>query len=170
MAARKPFTVAGDSQVRAELHRLAKAYPKAVGSAIYKLGVAILGDALPRTPVEYGVLRSSGYVSAPSGQGASTSVETGYGTVYAVAQHENIHYRHPRGGEAKYLEHAVQAISPRALPRLAQWTQDAVKSGGYGQTSGVPTRPTVTTSSHRKKSQRARLARSARNVRSKTGR
>jgi hypothetical protein len=165
-----PFVVTGDDKIRSELRRLAKAYPKAIGSAIYKLGVAILSDALPRTPVEFGPLRTSGYVSAPSGDGARTSVETGYGTVYAVAQHENTHYRHPRGGEAKFLEHAVQSISPRALPRLAQWTQDAVKSGGYGQTSGVPTRPTVTTSSHRKKSQRARLARAARNVRSKTGR
>lgn len=166
----KAFTVAGDDKVRGELQRLAKSYPKAIGSAIYKLGVAILGDALPRTPVEYGPLRTSGYVSAPSGSGARTDVEAGYGTVYAVAQHENTHYKHPRGGEAKYLEHAVQAISPRALPRLAQWTEEAVKKGGFGQTSGVPTHPILTTTKHHKPGQAARFARAARNVRAKTGR
>jgi hypothetical protein len=167
MAARS--IVQGDTQVRAELRRLGKRYPQAVGAAIYKLGVGIISDALPRTPVEFGPLRASHYVSAPAGSGSSTDVEAGYGTVYAVEQHENLRYRHPRGGEAKYLEHAVQAISPRALPLLAKWTEDAAKSGGFGGTT-MPTRPTVTSSTARRPSQVARMARAGANVRRRTGR
>jgi hypothetical protein len=164
------FTVQGDVQVRDELRRLGKRYPQAIGSALYKLGVGIISDALPRTPVEFGPLRASHYVSAPAGHGSSTDVEAGYGTVYAVEQHENLRYRHPRGGEAKYLEHAVQAISPRALPLLAKWTEDASTTGGFGGTSGMPTRPTVTSSTARRPSQVARMARAAANVRRRTGR
>lgn len=162
--------ISGDKEIVAELKRLEKVYPNAVGSAIYKLGVAIISDALPRTPVEYAPLRTSHYVSPPMRDKEKSNVELGYGTVYAVAQHENRSFRHPRGGEAKYLEKAVRSVSPRALKLLAQWTEEAARGGGFASTAGMPTRPRVSNSNRKKKSQSARLARAARNVKRRTGR
>lgn len=162
--------VFGDREVVRELRRIATTYPRGMGAALYRLGVAILSDALPRTPVEFGVLRGSGYVSPPNGKDLSTTVEVGFGTVYAVPQHERTDYRHPRGGEPKYLERAIQAIAPRALGLLAKWAQDNRFRGGWGQASGIPTRPVVLSSSSKPRAQRNRLARAARNVRRRTGR
>jgi hypothetical protein len=158
----------GDERVRAELRRLGKLWPAGMGAAVYRLGVAILSDALPRTPVELGVLRTSGYVSPPSGEGARATVEVGFGTVYAVPQHERTDYHHPRGGGPKYLARAIEAVAPRALPLLAKWVREF--RGGWGQVAGIPTRPTVGNSTPKKTPQRRRLARAARNVRRRTGR
>lgn len=165
MAAR--FTLAGNEAIRKEIRRLAKFYPQGLATALYKVGVAILSDALPRTPVEFGVLRSSGYVSAPQGDGAKASVEVGFGTVYAVPQHERMDYQHPRGGGPKYLERAVEAVAPRAISLMPKWVTSGEK---WGQAGGVPTRPVVTNDAPKRAPQRRRLARAARNVRRRTGR
>lgn len=161
------FVLRGTAEVRAEIRRVAMYYPAGLATAIYKLGVAIMGDALPRTPVEFGVLRSSGYVGAPQGQGAHAQVEVGFGTQYAIPQHERMDYKHPRGGGPKYLERAIESVGPRALPMLAEWARSGQK---WGQAAGVPTRPTVKNSTRKKAPQRARLARAASNVRKRTGR
>lgn len=160
--------VQGDARVTSELQRLAKLWPRGLAAAVYRLGVAIMSDALPRTPVEFGVLRSSGYVSPPVGEGAEARVEVGFGTVYAIPQHERMDYKHPRGGGPKFLARAIEAVAPRALPLLAKWT--TAFKGGWGQAAGIPTRPTVATDSPKKPPQRRRLARAARNVRKRTGR
>lgn len=160
----------GQAAIRRELLALGKAYPKAFGAALYKLGVAILSDALPRTPVEFGVLRSSGYVAPPSGKGESPTVEVGFGTVYAVPQHERMDYRHPRGGGPKFLENAINALSPRALGLLKKWMDDPKNSAGWSQAGGVPTRPATGSSTVRRPSQKRRLARAASNVKKRTGR
>lgn len=161
----------GSEKVLREMRKLARDYPKAFAAALYKLGVAIMSDALPRTPVEFGVLRSSGYVSPPRGQGERAEVEVGFGTVYAVPQHERMDYRHPRGGGPKYLERAIGSVAPRALPLLRKWTLEAAESkASWGQVAGMPTRPNVSSSTAKKASAKARLARAGRNVRKRTGR
>lgn len=165
MAAR--FKLSGNEAIRKEIKRLARLYPQGLAVAIYKVGVAILGDSLPRTPVEFGVLRSSGYVSAPQGEGVKASVEVGFGTQYAVPQHERMDYRHPRGGGPKYLERAIAAVAPRALQLMPKWVTSGEK---WGQVGGVPTRPVVGNDAPKKRSQSSRLSRSARNVRKRTGR
>lgn len=157
--------VAGTGKITSEIRRIARAYPKGFAAALYKLGVAILSEALPMTPVEFAVLRSSAYVSPPTGSGAQTDVAVGYGTVYAVPQHEHLDWNHPRGGGPKYLQRAVDRLAPRALALLAKWS---VEGKAYAS-AGVPSRPTHG-NTNRSKSQKARLTRAASNVRKRTGR
>ena len=42
-----------------------------------------------------------------------------YNTPYAARQHEELSYRHPRGGQAKYLEQPLRAMVPEFESRLA---------------------------------------------------
>lgn len=163
--------VEGQREIRERIKELGKKYPRAMAGAIYKLGVAILGNAIPRVPVEFGVLRSSAYVSPPEGQGVDANVELGFGTEYAVPQHERTDYKHPRGGEAKFLEKAIDSLAPSALTLLAQWCEQLQKSGsGWGGSALYPGRPQVKNSNRKSKSQGSRLKRAARNVRRRTGR
>lgn len=162
--------ITGDREIRQRIKELGKRYPKAMAAAVYKLGVAIMSNALPRVPVEYGVLRASGYVAPPTGEGVDADVELGFGTVYAVPQHERLDYKHPRGGEAKYLEKAVDQLAPNALQMLSQWAEELAKSGGQWSASALPTRPTVKNSNRKSRSQANRLKRAGRNVRRRTGR
>lgn len=163
------LTLTGDREIINAIHRLGKQYPKAMAGAVYKLAVTILGESLPMVPVEFGVLRASGYVSPPQGEGMKATAEIGFGTVYAIPQHERLDFRHPRGGEAKFLEKAVQRVSPRALQLLAQWVEELAKRGGGWAADGTtPQRPRG--GSDRSKAQSNRLARGAANVRKRTGR
>lgn len=161
----------GAEEVRRSVREVAKRYPRAMAGAIYKLAIAIFSNALPRVPVEFGALRASGYVAPPQGEGLEADIELGFGTVYAVPQHERLDYKHPRGGEAKYLEKAVYAVTPQALPLLSRWAQElAARGEGWGGAAGVPTRPKITNSNRKSRSQSARLKRAAANVKRRTGR
>lgn len=171
------ITVEGAETIRANLQRLGKQYPEAMAAALYKLGVVILSNSLPRVPVEYAVLRTSGYVSPPEGKGIKADVEVGFGTTYAVPQHERTDYKHPRGGEAKYLEKAINAVAPSSLQKLYGWIQAMTTSAGvttsggkWGAAQGVNSRPVVGNENKKSKSQGARLKRAAANVRRRTGR
>lgn len=159
--------VKGEDEVRKAIEAVKKSYPKGFAGALYKFGIAILGRALPLTPVEFAVLRSSGYVSPPSTSGTDAVVEVGYGTVYAVYQHEMTGLHHPRGGQAKFLDHAIRLESTNALERIAKWAEELQKSGrGFAQ-GPFPTAPKISTSNPRgRKNNRSkeRLANAARRV------
>lgn len=141
--------IKGGAELKRALESVRGVFPAALGAALYRFGIAIASNALPRTPVEFGLLRASHYVSPPKDDDRPT-VEIGFGTRYAVPQHENTANRHPRGGEAGYLRNAVEALAPRALAmlsrdlvRLAMPAIGSVASGKkFGVTpSGMPTRP-----------------------------
>jgi len=138
--------VQGGPELKRALQRAANGFPAAFGAALYRFGVAIASNALPRVPVEFGLLRASHYVTPPK-DADRPSVEIGFGTRYAAFQHERTGLRHPRGGEAGYLRRAVEALAPRALSMLsadmARLSSMLAAGGGkFGVTSsGMPARP-----------------------------
>jgi hypothetical protein len=123
------FKLEGDKDVAKELRRLAKAYPDATGAALYQEGFALGALAADKAPVDEGLLRATMYVAPPTQDGRETVVEVGFGTDYAVRQHEALHYRHPKGGEAKYLEKAGFARAAGMLVRLAKRITENVRKG-----------------------------------------
>lgn len=60
------------------------------------------GATIPRTPLQRGDLRGSLTVVPADAVTMRAAVVTD--SPYAVRQHEELGYRHPEGGEAKYLE------------------------------------------------------------------
>lgn len=61
----------------------------------------ILGESQKLVPVDTGILQKSGNVKV--NQDALTATIS-YNTPYALKQHEDATLKHPKGGEAKYLE------------------------------------------------------------------
>lgn len=134
------ISVKGQEEIRKKLDELARKYPRALAGALYQEGAELLSDSLRRVPVEFGVLRSSGYVAPPTGL-EEPVVEIGYGTDYAVPVHERTGAHH-EVGEAKYLERAVDARTGGMLERIAKWTIDNEKRGiGMQAIPGVPREP-----------------------------
>ena len=74
---------------------------KAALKGLRKLGEEILSEAQTLCPVDTGTLRRSGSVRASS---ADNTVKISFNTPYALRQHEEMSYNHPKGGQAKYLE------------------------------------------------------------------
>lgn len=135
-------TVQGEAAIRKKLLELAKRYPGAAGAALYQEGMQLWNKAVRLTPVEFGVLRNSAYVSPPVERGNNVTVEVGFGTQYAIPQHERLDYQHPRGGQAKYLSTAVVQAQPGALERLGERIQRNVEAGVTAPAIGAaPQRP-----------------------------
>lgn len=93
------------------LRRVAADADKTVGGALHREAERIMTlSKRDFVPVDLGTLRASGHVRPPETHGTVVSVTMGYGgaaKAYAVVQHERLDFRHPRGGQAKYLEAPV---------------------------------------------------------------
>ena len=77
--------------------------------ALRSVGEVYMTEAKRRTPVDTGVLRSSGHVVGPEQVGDSWQVRLVFGgpaAPYAAIVHENLNARHPVG-QSKYLESVV---------------------------------------------------------------
>lgn len=106
------FRITGMSAVLKRMDRVAADMEKAVAAGLYDFGAETMREAKSLTPVDYDVLRPSGYTTLPEARAEGFVVELGYGgpaRSYAVDQHENMRYLHPRGGQAKFLEQPVFA-------------------------------------------------------------
>jgi hypothetical protein len=81
-------------------------------------------------PIKTGVLRSSGQVLPPSVVGNEVFVEVVYGGAaekYAMIQHENESFNHPRGGKAKYLYDPAEAQRKGLERRLIVVIEAAIR-------------------------------------------
>lgn len=100
------FKVEGLSQILQRFGRLERDVDTAAGRGLRLCGEDIMSDSQAQVPVDTGVLKASGSVLGPTGNGYGWTVEAGYGgaaSAYARPQHEREDYRHTVG-KAKYLE------------------------------------------------------------------
>lgn len=68
----------------------------------------LLGEAQRLAPIEEGTLRASAGRTTERHAGGGVTVTGYFATPYAAVQHERTDYRHPRGGQAKYLEEPLK--------------------------------------------------------------
>lgn len=103
-------TLKGTKDVLKNAEKAMQRWERALRSAVYLEGNNIMSISKRLVPVDTGTLKGSGYVTLPERYGREIISELGYGgpaKAYAEIQHENLHYRHPRGGQAKYLSVAL---------------------------------------------------------------
>jgi hypothetical protein len=128
----------GLAQAQAGLNRELRRIGGATRAEVVEFGLAVLGEAAYRAPVDTGDLRASlamevdgavwasgteeGAVdvhrSGDPGEGRAVIRIGTSGIPYAARQHEELGYNHPKGGEAKYLENPVNELAPRLIERI----------------------------------------------------
>lgn len=90
-------------------------------SAIHDGALHILSEAVDEAPVDTGDLRGSGKVEdMPEEQATVIS----FNEPYALRQHEELNYNHPKGGKAKYLEDPFN----RNISKVNKLIKDRVKT------------------------------------------
>lgn len=77
-------------------------------TAIMECALDLKGKSQEKAPIKDGHLRGSATVTA-----IRNGAEIGFNEIYALKQHEELGYRHPQGGEAKYLERPLQQNTTR---------------------------------------------------------
>ena len=102
------FKLSGVKETLNNLQLLGVDVNKATARAVFATAQAIAHRADDLVPVDTGVLRSSQDVTRTKSftQKDIRSVISygGPSAPYAIVQHENLEYEHPKGGQAKFLE------------------------------------------------------------------
>lgn len=128
-----------------QLNSLRSRTPRALGVRLRKLAEdPILKESKRLVPVDTGALRSTGKVHPLKKlTGMQYKVDITYGgqadefkkrVKYAIIQHENLRFLHPKGGMAKFLEIPVFMYSASVIPknligRVAELTRKFFKGG-----------------------------------------
>jgi len=131
MADRFTFVLEGDETLKNFLRTAKQETPLAVAQAVWEEANVIFAKSQRLVPVDTGVLRGSGGVSAPqAGANSSTYVDIFYGgpaAPYALYVHEIIGNFHKPPTQAKYLEQplmealdTLQANIARRIIRIAR--------------------------------------------------
>ena len=120
---------------------------KATAKGLTDAGMNILGTAVERAPVDKGPLRESGYlyvgdefIAGGSENGGTyfagracdyaESAIVEFAEPYAKIQHEHVEFNHPKGGQAKYLESAVNSEQGSVLRSISERYEELLKGGG----------------------------------------
>ena len=93
------ITLEGLAKLNRKLERLAMSSEIAATKELRIITLDLQGKAQLLAPVDTGDLRGSAYSEVKKLEG-----EVGFTEPYALRQHEDVSFRHPRGGQAKYLE------------------------------------------------------------------
>lgn len=137
--------VKGVDKVLRNLQRVAEGIPAGAIKGVEDVALDLLGKAASDAPVDTGDLRGSGYaridgqtmaVGMPDGGIAPRArskkvlrplATVGFGEKYAYIQHENRHFRHPRGGKAGYLMDNLRANEQRYKKHIIKKATEALK-------------------------------------------
>lgn len=120
-----------------DTRELRRAVARGAMRSLRIIGDDLHGTSQDRAPLDEGTLRASGEVVfiinglrhegagafeaalrhavglAAAGDLRSMNVEVSYNTIYAARQHEELDWKHPRGGQAKYLESVIHERGAR---------------------------------------------------------
>ena len=87
-----------------------------IPAALEKGADIILADALEKVPKESGDLAASGHIATDRGGDDTIGIE--FSSVYAHWIHEHLGFKHPHGGQAKFLESAMVEKADEALKAM----------------------------------------------------
>jgi hypothetical protein len=108
----------GLAEVQRNLNAAIRRIEQRTASGVLKAAYYVVGKAKPRTPIEFGFLRNSYQVT--SGTVGNNPIAVVANTqAYAPFVHEDMTARHPRGGEAKFLERTVEEESSQIVSIIA---------------------------------------------------
>ena len=81
-------------------------------------------------PHEFGELAASGLVKKD--RGGLNTVGITYSSVYARYQEEHLFFKHPTGGQAKFLETAMLTKGEAAINKAGEYIWDKVTARSWG--------------------------------------
>lgn len=114
-----PLYLTGVDTAMSQVARILEQSPDFSAEGMNEVVIDIASRAVERAPVETGALRGSMENSVEVKDGEVIG-EIRFTEKYAAAQHEHVEYRHPQGGEAKYLERAALEKADEVRAKMAE--------------------------------------------------
>ncbi len=129
------FDLTGDKELVNSLKSGKETSPRAIAQAIWEEANTIFAQSQILVPVDTGVLRGSGGVSAPQMGNQGYFVDIFYGgpaAPYALYVHEIIGNYHKPPTQAKYLEQPLMAAVDGLQERIKGRIIDIIEKGHRG--------------------------------------
>lgn len=123
--ARPAVTVTGIENVLRELNRRTSAIQNATNQSLQDVAFEIMSKAQELAPLDTGDLRGSGYAEVKN-----MNIELGFKAPYALVQHERMDFKHPKGGQAKYLERPLKMYMDKYVSYIKRNAGTAVENPG----------------------------------------
>lgn len=98
------------------------AITNSVQDGLVDCGVDLQSKSVQEAPVDTGDLRADCAVTEEL-----LDVTVGYDLPYAMKQHEELGYNHPKGGKAKYLEDPFNENAERYVEHIRKKAGDAIR-------------------------------------------
>lgn len=109
-----------------ELQKLLKLMPDNTNNAVHKelqkITLDLQGKAQRLAPVDTGDLRGSAFAEVDNLDGT-----VGFTEPYSLSQHENVGFKHPKGGESKYLETPYKENKDKYVDAISKAAKKAVE-------------------------------------------
>jgi hypothetical protein len=140
------ITVSGVNELDKVLKQIPKSATTAIEKELKKVALDLQGKAQRIAPIDLGDLRGSAFavvgkemvsqqekdkdpksvrMGLPTAGGLEAIV--GFAEPYALKQHEEVGYRHPKGGQAKYLETPYKQNRDKYVDYIAKAVKKAVE-------------------------------------------
>ena len=97
-------SITGLAELKAKIKAMPAIAEAAAHAELKKVTLDLQGKAQQLAPLDTGDLRGSAFSEVEGLDGT-----TGFAEVYALRQHEHVEYRHPKGGQALYLQEPYEA-------------------------------------------------------------
>lgn len=133
MAQTFTFELEGAQELRNMLELSGKDAGRIVGQVILEEANMIFAKAMVLTPIDTGVLRGSGGVSAPMNLGLGIAVDIFFGgpaAPYAMYVHEILGNYHNPPTQAKYLEQPFMERLPEIRQNMVRRIIDLMRKNG----------------------------------------
>lgn len=118
--------VKGLENVLKNFNKKLKEIENVTEDSIRDVALDLLGKAKERAPIDTGDLRGSGFAEFTESS-TEYAAKVGFTETYALAQHEDLTFKHPQGGEAKYLENPLKENESKYLQHIRNKARKAVK-------------------------------------------
>jgi hypothetical protein len=105
---------------------VSKMLDKVCAKALFECAQDLKSKSMKEAPIKDGFLRGSCDIDAEQTANKSETVVF-YAEEYALRQHEELNYRHPQGGKAKYLEDPFKANVNRYENDIKEAVSNALK-------------------------------------------
>jgi hypothetical protein len=106
---------------------------EAAAGAINDAAQDLKAKAVERTPIKTGDLRGTAFADEATPDNLDAAVGFGYAGTrqfkYALRQHEELTWKHPQGGEAKYLENPFKENVDKYTAHISEAVKKAVDGG-----------------------------------------
>lgn len=117
--------VEGLDKIQKEINKRLLQISEATPRAINDCALDLMGKSVPLAPIDTGDLRGSAHVDNATSSHMTAILS--YQEVYALRQHEELSYNHPKGGQAKYLEQPFKENSNKYVQHIKDSVRKVVK-------------------------------------------